>query len=80
MQHHAQQASVPTYKLFGEQAPWPTPEMLHCESIAARSASIPSPVLADKGNAAVPDPVSDGTILLGRSALLMTITCLPPAA
>lgn len=36
---HAQQASVPTYKLFGEQAPWPTPEMLHCESIAARSAS-----------------------------------------
>lgn len=28
---------VPTYKLFGEKAPWPTPEMLHCESIAARS-------------------------------------------
>lgn len=31
--------NVPVYKLFGEDAPWPTPEMLHCESIAARSAS-----------------------------------------
>lgn len=30
--------SVPTFKLFGEDAPWPTPDMLHCESIAARSA------------------------------------------
>jgi AraC family transcriptional activator of pobA len=39
MQQQAHQASVPTYKLFGEQEPWPTPEMLHCESIAARSAS-----------------------------------------
>lgn len=28
---------VPTFKLFGEDAPWPTPDMLHCESIAARS-------------------------------------------
>lgn len=28
---------VPTFKLFGEEAPWPTPDMLHCESIAARS-------------------------------------------
>lgn len=28
---------VPVYKLFGEQAPWPTPDMVHCESIAARS-------------------------------------------
>jgi AraC family transcriptional activator of pobA len=28
---------VPTYMLFGESTPWPTPEMLHCESIAARS-------------------------------------------
>lgn len=33
------QSTVPVYKLFGEEAPWPTPEMLHCESIAARSAS-----------------------------------------
>lgn len=29
---------IPTFKLFGEDAPWPTPDMLHCESIAARSA------------------------------------------
>jgi AraC family transcriptional activator of pobA len=29
--------TVPTFKLFGEDAPWPTPDMLHCESIAARS-------------------------------------------
>lgn len=28
---------VPTFNLFGENAPWPTPDMLHCESIAARS-------------------------------------------
>lgn len=28
---------IPTFKLFGEDAPWPTPDMLHCESIAARS-------------------------------------------
>jgi AraC family transcriptional activator of pobA len=28
---------VPTYKLFGEKEPWPTPDMVHCESIAARS-------------------------------------------
>lgn len=28
---------VPVYKLFGEQAPWPTSDMMHCESIAARS-------------------------------------------
>lgn len=30
--------AIPTFKLFGENAPWPTPDMLHCESIAARSA------------------------------------------
>jgi AraC family transcriptional activator of pobA len=29
---------VPTFKLFGENTHWPTPDMLHCESIAARSA------------------------------------------
>jgi len=28
---------VPVYKLFGEEQPWPTPDMVHCESIAARS-------------------------------------------
>jgi AraC family transcriptional activator of pobA len=28
---------VPTFNLFGEDTPWPTPDMLHCESIAARS-------------------------------------------
>ena len=28
---------IPVYKLYGEQAPWPTPDMVHCESIAARS-------------------------------------------
>jgi AraC family transcriptional activator of pobA len=29
--------SVPVFKLYGEQAPWPTPDMMHCETIAARS-------------------------------------------
>lgn len=29
---------VPSYKLFGEKALWPTPEPVHCETIAARSA------------------------------------------
>ncbi|MFC7514910.1 helix-turn-helix domain-containing protein [Herbaspirillum sp. GCM10030257] len=29
--------TIPVYKLYGEHAPWPTPEMVHCESIAARS-------------------------------------------
>lgn len=28
---------VPVYKLYGEREPWLTPEMVHCESIAARS-------------------------------------------
>ncbi|WP_151636965.1 helix-turn-helix domain-containing protein [Noviherbaspirillum aerium] len=30
-------AAVPMYKLYGEHDNWPTPEMAHCESIAARS-------------------------------------------
>lgn len=30
--------TVPSYKLFGEKALWPTPEPVHCETIAARSA------------------------------------------
>lgn len=29
--------NIPVYKLFGEQQPWPTPDMLHCESLAVRS-------------------------------------------
>lgn len=29
--------AVPMYKLYGEHDNWPTPEMVHCESIAARS-------------------------------------------
>jgi AraC family transcriptional activator of pobA len=28
---------VPVYKLYGEQGHWPTPDMVHCESITARS-------------------------------------------
>lgn len=28
---------IPVYNLFGEQEPWPTPDMVHCESIATRS-------------------------------------------
>lgn len=31
-------AAIPTYKLYGEDADWPTPELLHHESIAERSA------------------------------------------
>lgn len=31
------QASVPVFKLYGEQLDWPTPDLLHCESIPARS-------------------------------------------
>lgn len=30
-------ASIPVFKLYGEHAPWPTPDMMHCETIAARS-------------------------------------------
>jgi AraC family transcriptional activator of pobA len=28
---------IPTYKLYGENEAWPTPDMVHCESIAERS-------------------------------------------
>ncbi|WP_334190058.1 helix-turn-helix domain-containing protein [Noviherbaspirillum sp.] len=28
---------IPTYQLYGEREPWPTPDMVHCEAIAARS-------------------------------------------
>ena len=28
---------IPIYELYGEQEQWPTPDMLHCETIAARS-------------------------------------------
>jgi AraC family transcriptional activator of pobA len=30
-------AAVPVFKLYGETAAWPTPDLLHCESIAERS-------------------------------------------
>lgn len=30
-------SKVPTFKLYGEAAGWPTPELLHCESIFERS-------------------------------------------
>lgn len=30
-------ASVPVFKLYGETRHWPTPDLLHCESIAERS-------------------------------------------
>lgn len=30
-------ARVPIYKLYGEREQWPTPDMVHCESIADRS-------------------------------------------
>jgi AraC family transcriptional activator of pobA len=33
----AQPEAIPTYKLYGEDAAWPTPELLHHESIAERS-------------------------------------------
>lgn len=29
--------SVPVFKLYGETAAWPTPDLIHCESIPARS-------------------------------------------
>ncbi|MCQ3003462.1 helix-turn-helix domain-containing protein [Pseudomonas syringae] len=29
--------SVPVFKLYGETTPWPTPDLLHCESIPERS-------------------------------------------
>jgi AraC family transcriptional regulator, transcriptional activator of pobA len=33
----AQQSPIPVFKLYGEQRDWPTPELLHCESIHQRS-------------------------------------------
>ena len=30
-------ATVPVFKLYGETRHWPTPDLLHCESIAERS-------------------------------------------
>jgi AraC family transcriptional activator of pobA len=32
-----QAKDIPIYKLYGEEGHWPTPDMVHCESIAARS-------------------------------------------
>lgn len=34
---HLLHTAVPTFKLYGETHPWPTPDLLHCESIAERS-------------------------------------------
>ena len=28
---------VPVFKLYGEECGWPTPDLLHCESILQRS-------------------------------------------
>ncbi len=36
-QEGRQAGGVPVYKLYGEKKPWPTPDMVHCESIASRS-------------------------------------------
>lgn len=33
----AQMKDIPVFKLYGEREQWPTPDMVHCESIAARS-------------------------------------------
>lgn len=30
-------ASIPVFKLYGEAMPWPTPDLLHCETIPKRS-------------------------------------------
>lgn len=35
--HSPQQSHVPVFKLYGETRHWPTPDLLHCESIAERS-------------------------------------------
>ena len=35
--HKASAAAVPVFKLYGETAAWPTPDLLHCESIPERS-------------------------------------------
>ena len=35
--HKASAAAVPVFKLYGETAAWPTPDLIHCESIPERS-------------------------------------------
>lgn len=35
--HKTPVSAVPVFKLYGETAAWPTPDLLHCESIAERS-------------------------------------------
>lgn len=35
--HKTAASAVPVFKLYGETAAWPTPDLLHCESIAERS-------------------------------------------
>ena len=30
-------STIPVFKLYGEEQGWPTPELLHCESILQRS-------------------------------------------
>ena len=32
-----QQVGVPVFKLYGDALEWPTPDLLHCESIPKRS-------------------------------------------
>lgn len=34
---HPSDTAVPVFKLYGETHPWPTPDLLHCESIPERS-------------------------------------------
>ena len=29
--------SIPVFKLYGESLDWPTPDLLHCETISSRS-------------------------------------------
>ncbi|MDZ4324305.1 MAG: AraC family transcriptional regulator, partial [Pseudomonas sp.] len=29
--------SIPVFKLYGESLEWPTPDLLHCETISKRS-------------------------------------------
>ena len=33
-----QHSPVPVFRLYGETDAWPTPDLIHCESIPARSA------------------------------------------
>ncbi len=35
--HKTPATAVPVFKLYGETAAWPTPDLIHCESIAERS-------------------------------------------